>query len=505
MSRSPGAVLIRADAGVRTGTGHVMRCLALAQAWQDAGGRVIFFSCDLPDALAKRLQLEGCELRSGEVQPGSPDDAERTLQLATETNAVVIVVDGYQFADEYFRRLRIGDHRVAAIDDFGCSGSDGPIVNQNLYAGMTDYPGCDERTLLMAGSRFALLRREFSKLRQQAICPRKSPKHLLITCGGSDPTGAVDRILTKLAGVSDCFSRVTVVMGGVSERLQQVQTLAATLPFPIEVIHNCQNMAELMADCDLAISAAGTTCWELVCCGVPVIAVITADNQVRVAESLEAAGPGWNSGWMHEGAADKAALTVRQIHDGHPGLAEVSARCLDGIDGQGAERVCQLLAGPVVTLRLAELQDSRTLWLWRNDEAVRRVSFSAEPIPWEDHERWFAGRLAGDTSEILIGENTAGESVGQVRLDFAEDGAVISIVIAPEFRGAGFGTALIRTATTYAFVQKRLRYVNALICSNNEASQAAFVKAGYRLQGSAEAGSEGMKFRAENSVRPAGL
>src|ERR1035438_4860894 len=98
-------LLIRADASVAIGTGHVMRCLALAQAWQDAGGRAVFAMAEIPEALLQRLTFEGFDTISLPTIPGSSEDAELSLSLARQVQANWLVIDGDRFARQFLLRL----------------------------------------------------------------------------------------------------------------------------------------------------------------------------------------------------------------------------------------------------------------------------------------------------------------------------------------------------------------------------------------------------------------
>src|SRR4029079_14179248 len=89
-------LVVRADAGERIGTGHVMRCLAISQAWREVGGKTVFVTGPLPAALASRLHAEGADVRH---LPGG-DDAEETIAPAGELGAKWIILDGYAFGHE---------------------------------------------------------------------------------------------------------------------------------------------------------------------------------------------------------------------------------------------------------------------------------------------------------------------------------------------------------------------------------------------------------------------
>ncbi len=131
-----GALLIRADASPDIGTGHVMRCMALAQAWQDAGGRALFAATSITPAIKNRLSLEWCELVAVSATAGSLQDAQETIGIAKSCGAEWIVVDGYHFGQEYQRDLKSAGRKVLFLDDYGHAQTYSAdfVLNQNLSA-----------------------------------------------------------------------------------------------------------------------------------------------------------------------------------------------------------------------------------------------------------------------------------------------------------------------------------------------------------------------------------
>ncbi len=163
----PGTLLIRADASIPAGTGHVMRCLALAQAWQDAGGDVGFVMAESTSSIEGRLAGETCPVESISAVAGSQDDASRTIVLARERQAEWIVVDGYQFGADYQRALKDAGLRVLFLDDYGHARrySADLVLNQNVCASTAIYGDREAQTRLLLGPRYSLLRREFAAWR----------------------------------------------------------------------------------------------------------------------------------------------------------------------------------------------------------------------------------------------------------------------------------------------------------------------------------------------------
>jgi len=499
MRETPGALVIRADAGHQIGVGHSMRCLALGQAWQDLGGSVIFVSCNLPESLAHRLEQENFQIEDIDAVPGSTSDADHTSKSASSANTNTVVVDGYHFSDEFRQRIRGAGCRIVAVDDLGRMTPADLILNQNLGASADDYPTRTDHTTILAGCRFAMLRREYREQSQASIRVRQKIERVLVSCGGSDPTMATERILESLIHLTSKQIEVIAVAGSSNPRVKSLQKLADSLPLSVRIEHNCQDMATLMQWADIAIVAAGSTCWELACLGLPMIAVIAADNQVRVAQAIDNNGLGWNAGWIEGDAQNNISRCINHITKDSSLLTDASQRGRRLIDGQGASRVAQTLADPVLTLRPAQEQDSKLLWDWRNDEDVRLASFSTDIIAWDIHLQWLQLCLQDPNCHILIAQNDKGQHIGQTRLDIEDNRAIISISIAKEFRACGYGTALIRAATNRAFTYEHVQFVDALIREDNKASQAAFTKAEYHRQHDTPAQSEkGLRFVAEN-------
>jgi spore coat polysaccharide biosynthesis predicted glycosyltransferase SpsG len=131
---NPDTLLIRADANAAIGAGHVMRCLALAQGWQDAGGTAVVAAAELPVAIENRLVEEKIEVVRLQVDPGTGPDATELANLARERNAPWVVVDGERFGPGYFETLKKHDFKVLWLDDFGSVRAHDAdlILNQNL-------------------------------------------------------------------------------------------------------------------------------------------------------------------------------------------------------------------------------------------------------------------------------------------------------------------------------------------------------------------------------------
>ena len=334
-------LLVRADASPEIGTGHVMRCLALAHAWQKAGGSVTFAMSETLLPLVRHLRSQNIASAAIAAPPGSNEDADLTMRLATTLNAICTVVDGYRFAPEYYRALKAAGNRVMAVDDDGrhseyCADI---LLNQNLCATDKLYPNRDPNTRLLLGTQFALLRPEFRR-QPQAQKIRPVAHRLLVTMGGSDPDNVTSRVMQALEQI-DQELEATIVIGPGNRHLND---LDANPKCPtIRLVRDPANMAALMADCDMAISAAGSTCWELAYLGIPMILVVLSPDQLGIARALHELGVSMSLGWH-------ASLTPSQLISGVKWLGnDPVRRCAMShagqalVDGRGAERVVEFL------------------------------------------------------------------------------------------------------------------------------------------------------------------
>ncbi|HSD70770.1 MAG TPA: UDP-2,4-diacetamido-2,4,6-trideoxy-beta-L-altropyranose hydrolase, partial [Woeseiaceae bacterium] len=289
-----GVLCLRADARPETGVGHVMRCLALAQSWQDRGGRTVFVTATETPALLNRLQAEGCEVHRLHAAAASLADAAETVAAAGQLDAAWIVIDGYAFTATYLRALREEQKQILAIDDLASLDLSAAqlIVNPNLQATANMYAHIGDDGRVLAGNRYALLRRDFIagdlQNRQSTAVSADEDLRVLVTMGGSDPPNATGRILEILAGVSSRRLQVTVLAGPANTHLERLKTLCNTLRrrHEVELLVDPPDLGWVVARADVAISAAGTSCWELASLGVPLAVVAVAENQLAGAEAL---------------------------------------------------------------------------------------------------------------------------------------------------------------------------------------------------------------------------
>lgn len=308
-------IAFRADASLEIGTGHVMRCLTLADELTRQGHQCWFVCREHKGHLGDLINSKGYDLtllparkdNKLSTRDGSSDnyalwlgvpweeDACQTLDAIVQLKPDWLVVDHYALDAQWERILTNGVENIMVIDDLSnrnheCS----LLLDQNLGRAASDYEGllpayCQR----LIGPRYALLRPEFTEHREQSLSRRQHPeiKRLLISLGGVDRTNVTGHVLEALsASALPARTQLDIVMGAAAPDLDEVRQQAALSRFQATVNVNVQDMAERMCLADLSIGAAGSTSWERCCLGLPTVLVVLADNQVSGARALEASG-----------------------------------------------------------------------------------------------------------------------------------------------------------------------------------------------------------------------
>lgn len=285
------SLIIRTDASTQIGTGHLMRCLALGQAWKDAGGKVTFITACQNRGLLQRLKEEGFDLHPLASPHPNPSDWDYTKDTLADYPNCWVVLDGYHFDEGYQQRIKEVGHRLLVIDDLAHLKHyyADILLNQNLRAEQLQYP-CEPDTRLLLGTRYVLLRREFlTRGDRQREIPEVA-KRVLVTLGGSDPENHTLKVIQALQKVDVPNLEATVVVGASNARADALEKAIKQSRIPVQLVRDAWNMPELMSQADAAVSGFGITCWELAYMGVPTLAVITMPNQAVNAKAIQKSG-----------------------------------------------------------------------------------------------------------------------------------------------------------------------------------------------------------------------
>ncbi len=280
-------ILIRTDGNNEIGTGHVMRCLSIA-AQAERKEDVLFVVAD--DRSAELVLKKGfpCVVLNTDY---TNMEAELPLlfELIRKMNSKKILVDSYQITEEYLMKLS-SQVSVCLIEDFmTTSHSVDVLVNYNIYADSEAYQTLYQMELkrrqmqLLLGAEYSPLREQFQEV---TYTVNEQVRNVLITTGGSDPLQMGVRILKEMLQKYESRELSYHILSGIFDRSKEELYQIASRNKQVTVHENVTEMAELMKSCDIAISAAGTTMYELSAVGIPTIAYAFVDNQDQVAEEF---------------------------------------------------------------------------------------------------------------------------------------------------------------------------------------------------------------------------
>jgi UDP-2,4-diacetamido-2,4,6-trideoxy-beta-L-altropyranose hydrolase len=333
-------LLFRGDASATIGTGHIMRCLAMAQAWKRAGGEAVFAIAESPEALINRLVGEGFNSISFPVVPASSDDFELLLAHVRRLEAKWVVIDGDHFDSEFLLRLNNFGVRTLLLDDFAARSSFPVdiVVNPNYGAKEEPYRLSGFRGELLLGESYVLTRSEFVSHAFENRTVRKFGNSILVTLGGSDPDNLSAKILDAIAELSDF--KITLIAGaGYAHRTD----LTALAGGNLQVLQDARDMPTLMRNADMAIIAGGGTLWELLHMGCAVLSYSRNSLQASVLGELADKGTLVDMGPLSRFSGPALVAKVRELANSDKIRKSIAVAGHQLIDGRGAQRVVEKL------------------------------------------------------------------------------------------------------------------------------------------------------------------
>ena len=363
-----GWVAFRADASVHIGSGHVMRCLTLANRLKTIGYESVLLTAVIAPEVSSMLLKHGVVIHELEVKSGTSQTAfyahsdwlshsEETDSLVT-SNALheeeasrgskpsLIVVDHYALAAPW-QKLAMAFAPVLAIDDL----NDRPhhaqwLLDQTAGKKKADYTSwCTPSTQMLIGAEYALLRPEFAELRAEAFRKRQSTsvlKRILVTLGGVDKDNVTSLVLRAINEANiEKEIQVVVIAGGSNPNYETLKKQVERSQLNIQLFQQVDNMAAFMVDSDLCIGAAGSTSWERCTLGLPTINLVLADNQKIISENLAKLGAAIDFGPLTKKSITSLTETIETVNEQLELLIKMQQRSFAVCDGRGVDRVLE--------------------------------------------------------------------------------------------------------------------------------------------------------------------
>lgn len=337
-------IIFRTDASQQIGSGHVMRCLTLADELRQHGADIKFICREHPGNLIALIEDKGYLVirltqHETEIDVTHEDVAHAAWmgtsweQDAADVIAAVenlkpewLIVDHYAIDHRWEKKLHPHVDKIMVIDDLADRPHDCDLLlDQNLYQSMyTRYDNLVPKTCQkLLGPHYALLRPEFTAARNNLRQRNGDIKRVLVSFGGVDPTNETDKVLHALAAATIPPLYIDVVVGGGNIHKKRIQDFCAAHD---GFYYHCQtdNMAELMTAADLAIGGGGSTTWERCLLGLPTITIVLAENQSKSTTAVEKAGAIWNLGWHEDVTISKIYTAVSYALANPVKLSEMS-------------------------------------------------------------------------------------------------------------------------------------------------------------------------------------
>lgn len=322
-------IVFRTDSSIKIGSGHIMRCLTLAEGLKKNGAEVTFICRDLDGNLAGLIRQKGFTVDVLHTKfslaefPDTPllettweNDAEQTIQLLKTKYCHIdwLIIDHYSLDRRWEATLRPFVKKIMVIDDLANRPHDCDVLlDQNLYNNMHErYRGLiPEKCQKLFGPEFAMLRPEFIKARK-TLRPRDGTvKRIMVFLGGTDSTNQTTKVLESIFKLDRLDFVVDVIVGKSNPFNDQIKQLCTKFQF-INYYCQVENMAQLMAEADFSIGAGGTATWERCFLGLPNITIIIAENQIEATETLASKGAIINLGWYADVNSEMLVLAINK-------------------------------------------------------------------------------------------------------------------------------------------------------------------------------------------------
>lgn len=483
-----------------------MRCLTLANALHEQGHSAKFITRAHVGHLADLIEKQGfeCILLPEITSPNVSGSLKHAAWLGTTQERDFaecephildfqpdwLICDHYALdATWHSLAQTICPAKIAVMDDLHDRLHQAHVlIDQNWGRTASDYAHLlPQNGRVLAGTRYALLRPEFAQWRETlslALSHREREQRVLLNLGGVDKDNITLKILKILAKHFSGSMKITVVMGASAPHIASVQDFAQNAPFDCQVIVNANNMAEIMAQSDWAIGAAGSTSWERCCMALPSLLLILADNQREIAQQLQAFGTAQAFELADLDTSD--FIHSLQNFQNIDFLAEMARKTASICDGLGAKRVVNQLIdfsgqSDFIHIRPAQDDDAKRLFDWRNHADIRQFMLQQDELIWENHATWFAKQLHNPDFKMLI---YCVNHLPQGYISFTrqpENAWEWGFYTAPDCP-RGHGTKMGRLALAWAFAELGAREIRGRVLPHNVASLRLHEKLGFFRQ-----------------------
>ena len=472
------------DASNKTGGGHAIRCCAIAEELQTQNwNNTLLCSSESFDFMPHLNKVFG-EIANC---PNSFEAIKSTLEEKRKKYDLLII-DSYNISYEV--EILIGSYadRILIVDDLAdkkhaCTN----IININPVYKYSDYSSfIPEKRDVLIGPQYAILRKQFIKIREESISYRKNNSNkvdnILVVFGASDPNEILEPVLRSIN--ESKFDGVVNVLSGLTQYKNiNIEEIISSKNIKVILHSFIKNISEKMMEADLCIGSSGTLSWERSCMGLPSIIIQTAENQKSTAEYLDEYGAAINLGKFQNIMSGYSVLKdkINHLISDDVERNNMKNKCYSLVDGRGVRRIVMQLFPylaknkKIVSLRPAIQSDSDMIFTWQSNKRTRKYFNNPEIPEKSEHETWLKKKLSDYNCHLNIIEYD-NFSVGVVKLDkISEEKYELSIYLDEPYYGFGIATAALNTLK-YMY---REYCLIANVSSKNERSKKLFISSGF--------------------------
>ncbi|TEW51612.1 UDP-2,4-diacetamido-2,4,6-trideoxy-beta-L-altropyranose hydrolase [Psychromonas algicola] len=492
-------IVIRTDSSLHIGSGHIMRCLVLAEKLKAQGHQVSFASRSQQGDLIEFVEKKGFHVYllnkpkqwkkpknssdyAAWLQVSWQDDAQSFIQQIEDVDLIIVDHYGINAQWEGFIKSHFSC-QIFVIDDLVRQHQAEIILDQTLARTSQEYKKLNPNSLVLTGSDFALITPKFVELRNKILQSKinTTPPTVLLSMGGVDQPNATLKVLEALSKLKN-KPKVTVLLSPRAPHYKLVSEYYQQHIDWIQHINFVEDMAELMSKHSFAIGAPGTTSWERACLGIPSIIIPLADNQKTTCEQLTKAGAA-----IKVELAEIKTLLVVAYQTMHEQWQSMHLKNLAICDGLGLQRVVHSIndfetkKNNAVILRAANNSDIKQVYDWQLLPQTRQYALIKSIPTWCEHQQWMKAKLEDKAHFFYMIKSLLTEAdIGVLRLDKQSDENkanryTLSIFLDPLYMGKGFAKEALNYIDT---LHPRLS-IEAKVLEENKASQALFSSANY--------------------------
>lgn len=337
-------VVFRVDATTHNGMGHLMRCFALSEELVKKKHTCYFLSNIDSEKLYEKINKVDIGIEKVSISPKSNQDLDNLIDFSKSNDIDWVVTDHYDIDSGYIREIKANGFKVLSIDDTSqiYYASD-LVVNQNIGSEQFKFDA-DDNTKFLLGPKYVMIRDELLRRKEKKI--RNDVKKILITVGGIDYDSLTLKILDILKEIIDKNVEIIVVIGPLNKFDDDFQSkINGEDKQNFRFVFSPENMAELYLESDIAISAGGSSCYELAYFGIPNIIITVADNQLNIAKKFDKRNVSVYVGRKEDFSSKKLKENVLELVNNTSLKNQMANNGMNLVDGNGKKRIVDYLRG----------------------------------------------------------------------------------------------------------------------------------------------------------------